>query len=208
MDNRERARAGDEKHRRQMSLLETQRENLIAVVRRWEMLAASEVKMSGSTWKRKPAGIQWANSFSENIWHFFRKVSRCSRVTTTTKKCTKKYAARAKLFFCHDTYCCCCWSVLLPFSVGSLSNYDDDQNDNFKKQYRFNDRNNNAARAFSTFLWRPLHDYDVKPLNLTTCGGRGHTTTNFPFSFWNWIKSLRIQLQEKSPAFGILSGSK
>ena len=124
-----------------------------------------------------------------------------------TKKCTKKCAARAKLFFANYTYCCC-WSVLLPFSVGSLSNYDDNHNDNFKKQCRFNDQNNSSARVFSTFLWRPLHDYDVKPLNLTTCGGRGHTTTNFPFSFWNWIKSLRIQLQEKSPAFGILSASK
>ena len=60
---------------------------------------------------------------------------------------------------------------------------------------------------FSTFLWRPLHDYDVKP-NLTLYGGRGHTTTNFPSYFWAWIKSLRIQLQEKSPAFDILSGSK
>ena len=61
---------------------------------------------------------------------------------------------------------------------------------------------------FSTFLWRPLHDYDVKPPNLTLYGGRGHTTTNFPSSFWAWIKSLRIQLREKSPTFDILSGSK
>ena len=61
---------------------------------------------------------------------------------------------------------------------------------------------------FSTFLWRPLHDYDLKPPNLTLYGGLGHTTTNFPSSFWAWIKSLRIQLQGKSPAFGILSGSK
>ena len=62
--------------------------------------------------------------------------------------------------------------------------------------------------TLSTFLWRPLHDYDVKPPNLTFYGGRGHTTTNFSSSFWNWIKPLRIQLQEKSPAFDILSGSK
>ena len=55
--------------------------------------------------------------------------------------------------------------------------------------------------AFSTFLWRPLHDYDVKPPNLTFCGGRGHTTTNFPSSFLTWIKSLRIQLQEKATSF-------
>ena len=57
----------------------------------------------------------------------------------------------------------------------------------------------NFCRAFSRL---------TAPLNLTTYGVRGLTTTNFPFTFWNWIKSLRIQLQEKSPAFGILSGSK
>ena len=61
---------------------------------------------------------------------------------------------------------------------------------------------------FSTFRWRPLHHYDVKPPNLTFYGGHGHTTTNFPSSFCSWIKSLRIQVQEKSPSFDIFSGSK
>ena len=60
----------------------------------------------------------------------------------------------------------------------------------------------------STFLWRPLHDYNVKPPIATFYGGRGHTTTNFPFSIWTWIKPLRIQLQEKSPTFDELSGSR
>ena len=46
------------------------------------------------------------------------------------------------------------------------------------------------VRVFSTFLWRPLHDYDVKPPNLTLYEGRGHTTTNFPLSLWAWIKSI------------------
>ena len=62
--------------------------------------------------------------------------------------------------------------------------------------------------AFGTFLWRPLHDYDVKPPNLAFYGGREQATTNFLSSFWTWIKSLTIQLQEKSPAFDILRGSK
>ena len=44
--------------------------------------------------------------------------------------------------------------------------------------------------------------------NLTIYGGRRHNTTHFPSSFRAWVKSLRIQLQEKSPAFDILSGSK
>ena len=60
----------------------------------------------------------------------------------------------------------------------------------------------------SSFLWRPLHDYEVKPPNLPFYGGREQTTTKFPSSFWTWIKSLRIQPQEKSPAFDILSRSR
>ena len=54
---------------------------------------------------------------------------------------------------------------------------------------------------FSTFLWRPLHDYDVKPPNATFCGGRGHTTTHFPFSIWTWINPLRIQLHWRKVAY-------
>ena len=63
---------------------------------------------------------------------------------------------------------------------------------------------------FSTFLWRPLLDYDAKPPNASFYGrGRGNTTTNSPFSFWTWIIYLRIQLmQERSPAFDIMSWSK
>ena len=61
---------------------------------------------------------------------------------------------------------------------------------------------------FSTFLWHPLHDYDVKPPNAMFYGGCGHTTTNFPSSIWTWINHLRIQLQEKLPTFDELSCSK
>ena len=61
--------------------------------------------------------------------------------------------------------------------------------------------------VFSTFLWRPLPDYDVKPPKATLYGGRGHATTNVPFSIWTWIKPLRIQLQEMSPTFNELRGS-
>ena len=61
----------------------------------------------------------------------------------------------------------------------------------------------------STFLWCPLHAYEVKPpTHLMHYGGRGHTTTNFPSPFRTSIKSSRIQIQENSPAFDILSGSK
>ena len=47
VNNRERAKESDQKQRRQISLEEKQK-NFIAAVRKWEMLAASKVKMSGS----------------------------------------------------------------------------------------------------------------------------------------------------------------
>ena len=55
VDRRERARARDKKQRRPISL-EEKRENFIAVVRKWEMLAATEVKMSGCEKKKKLTG--------------------------------------------------------------------------------------------------------------------------------------------------------
>ena len=42
-------------------------------------------------------------------------------------------------------------------TVGTLSNYVDDHNDDFKKNDRFNDQNNSSARA-SRFL---VHFFDV-----------------------------------------------
>ena len=78
------------------------------------------------------------------------------------------------------------WVLVL---VGSLSNYEDDHNDDFKKTIGFHDQT--CITLFSTFLWRPLHDYDVKLPNLTFYGGRGHTMTNFPSSFLNLNKILK-----------------
>ena len=95
--------------------------------------------------------------------------------------------------------------------VGSLSNYDEDHNDDFQKAIGLMIKTTalHVHRAlFRTFPWRPVHDYYVKLPNLPFYGGRGHAMTNFPSYFWTWIKSLRIQLQQKSPAFDILSGFK
>ena len=66
---------------------------------------------------------------------------------------------------------------------------DDDNNNNIKKQLvlRAKQLLCTCITLVSTFLWRPLHDYDVKPPNATFCGGRGHTMTNSPFSIWTWI---------------------
>ena len=120
--------------------LETQHENLIAVVRRWEMLAASEVKMSGSTWKRKPTGIQSANSFCENMRHFFRR-TRNWKFHGVVAQQRQRNVQKSVL------HVQSCFLLITPIVV-----VDDDHNDNFKKQYRFNDQNNSSARAFSTFL--------------------------------------------------------
>ena len=73
-----------------------------------------------------------------------------------------------------------------------------------KKNNWFYEQNNCSARA-SCFL---VHFFDVhcttttwKPSNEAFCGGRGNTTTNFPFYIWTWTKPLRIQLQETEVAY-------
>ena len=71
-----------------------------------------------------------------------------------------------------------------------------------QKNNWFNKQNNNFARAsrlYICFLF--LHDYDVKMPNVAFYGGRKQATTKFYFSFWAWIWSLEIQLQEGSPTF-------
>ena len=42
---------------------------------------------------------------------------------------------------------------------------------------------------FGKFLWCPRHNYHAKPPSATFYGGHEHSTTNFSFSFWTWIKS-------------------
>ena len=81
---------------------------------------------------------------------------------------------------------------------------DDDNNNNIKKNNWFYEQNNCSARA-SRFL---VNFFDVhcttttwKPSNAAFCGGRGNTTTNFPFSIWTWTKPLRIEPQETEVAY-------
>ena len=95
MNNRESARARDKKQRRRV-LLDEKHENFMAALRKWEMLAAgTKVKISGSEEKK---------SKQEHIRH----------IKTTAKKCTKKCASRAKLFFfSNQTF------FFLPFSLPS-----------------------------------------------------------------------------------------
>ena len=66
-----------------------------------------------------------------------------------------------------------------------------------------------TSHVHHTFLYISfpfLHDYDVKMPNFAFYGGRKQATTNFFFSFWAWIWSLEIQLQETSPTIDKVSG--
>ena len=63
MDNRERARASDKKQRRRISL-EEKHETFIAAVRKWEIAAATKMKISGSKEKKKKANRSIYNIFS------------------------------------------------------------------------------------------------------------------------------------------------
>ena len=57
------------------------------------MLAATKVKMGGSEKKSGQEHIK-------RVTRMFLEVSCCSRAKKRQKKCTKKCAARSKLFFC------------------------------------------------------------------------------------------------------------
>ena len=76
---------------------------------------------------------------------------------------------------------------------GSLTNHHNDNNDNVKKQLVLlaNQQLCTCLTLFSTFFWRPLHDFDVKPRNATPFDtGREHPTTNFPFFFEPWFQII------------------
>ena len=77
------------------------------------------------------------------------------------------------------------------------------QRERQKKNNWFNKQNYNFARVslFLNISFLFLHDYDLKMPNLAFYGGRKQATTKFYFSFWAWIWSLEIQLQEGSPTF-------
>ena len=63
-----------------------------------------------------------------------------------------------------------------------------------------------VVRVLISLLIRSHYVYYLRAWH--RLGGRGHMKTNFPFSIWTRIKSLTFQLQEKSPTFVELSGSK
>jgi len=63
LENRERARTGNKKKTTDTNFVEEKQQNFIAVVRKWEMLAATKVKTSDSEKKDE----------QEHIQHFLHK---------------------------------------------------------------------------------------------------------------------------------------
>ena len=76
-------------------LLEEQNENVLAEVRKWEILAATNVKMS--EWK-KVNNNRYDISSIKRVTRKFLEVSRCGRAKQRQRNVQKKCAARAKLF--------------------------------------------------------------------------------------------------------------
>ena len=97
----------------------------------------------------------------------------------------------------------------VDLTLGTFSN-DDDDNNNVKKQLVLYEKRLlcTCITLFSTFLWRSLHDYDVNLLMRRFMEDVDILRQIFLSLFEHWIKPLKIQLQEKSPTFEELSGSK
>ena len=87
--------------------------------------------------------------------------------------------------------------------VGTLRSNDADGNENVKKTIGLISKTTtpHAHHAFLYISFLFLHDYDVKMSNVAFYGERKQATTKFYFSFWAWMWSLEIQLQEGSPTF-------
>ena len=92
--------------------------------------------------------------------------------------------------------------------IGTLRSNDADDNENVKKTIGLISQTT-TSHVHHTFLYISfpfLHDDDVKMPNFAFYGGRKQATTKFYFSFWAWIWSLEIQLQEGSPTIDKVSG--
>ena len=86
--------------------------------------------------------------------------------------------------------------------IRSLINHNDDYNDNAnvektKQTVGFMSKTTALHVFFSTFLWRPLYDYDMKPPNATFYGGRELSKTKFFLFFLNLVKGLLLESNSK-----------
>ena len=87
-----------EKKKKTFFSVEERHENFVAAVRKWEMLPATKVKMSGS--EKELIKNTYDISFSKRVTTKFLEVSRCGRTKQRQRNVQKKCAARAKLLFC------------------------------------------------------------------------------------------------------------
>ena len=100
------------------------------------------------------------HSVTALLWRCFEWLQHCSNTATLC---------------CAENRRCKSSRVTSPLS-------NDDDKENVKKQLVLWAKQQlyTCITLFGTFPWRPLHDYDVKPPNLTFYGGREHTKKNFP----------------------------
>ena len=93
--------------------------------------------------------------------------------------------------------CCCVIIGVLGKEDRVREDHDHDDNENVKKQLVLWAQQQfcTCTTIFSTFLWRPLHDYDVKLPKCNVSWGTRRYDDEFLFQpFWTWRKYLRIQL--------------
>ena len=81
-------------------LLEEQRENFVAAVTKWEMLAATKGRWKWATVKKKVNENTYNISSKKRVTKKFLELSHCSRAKQRQRNVQKKCAARAKLIFC------------------------------------------------------------------------------------------------------------
>ena len=99
VDNREIARARDKKTRKEKK---EKHENFIAAVRKWEMQAATKVKISGSD--KKVNRNTYDFSSIKRVTRKFLDVSRCSRAKQRRRNVQKSVLNEQR---------CCCWFFFL-----------------------------------------------------------------------------------------------
>ena len=92
----------------------------------------------------------------------------------------------------------------LNMLLGTLRSNEADGKENVKKKPNnwVNKRNYSFGRASRFFV----HFFPVFARLRRENGGRKQATTKFYFSFWAWLWSREIQVQEGSPTFDRVSG--
>ena len=95
---------------------------------------------------------------------------------------------------------------MLRWFILYLQTNDDDENKGKSQKKNWFMSKTTSLHVHLVFWYIPWRHCTTP--DATFYGGRLYTTTNFPFSFWSWIKFVRIQLQKKAPTFNKLKGSK